>query len=70
LTGCAHSLPPSPPPTPTPPLDSKLAADCAALVSPGELNYDAWQEWVQNTVLRSYGDCAARHHATVQAWPK
>jgi hypothetical protein len=33
-------------------------------------DYDAWQEWVQSEVLKAYGDCAARHAATVRAWPK
>jgi hypothetical protein len=33
-------------------------------------SYDLWQDWVQNDVLGKYGLCAARHAATVAAWPR
>ena len=69
LSACAVSKPLSALPT-KPLLDSKLAEDCPALVAPDVLDYDVWQTWVQDVVLRAYGDCRARHHETVKAWPK
>jgi hypothetical protein len=33
------------------------------------LDYDEWQNWVQDVLLRAYGECAARHRMTVEAWP-
>jgi len=36
---------------------------------PDELDFDAWQGWMVD-VLQGYGECAARHRATVAAWPK
>lgn len=56
-------------PSPVPPLASELAAPCVALTPPEVLDFDVWQEWM-NGVLRDYGDCAARHRATVNSWPK
>jgi hypothetical protein len=37
---------------------------------PAEADYDVWQEWMQDVVLRAYGDCASRHAATVKSWPR
>lgn len=68
LTACATS--PQPLPQQIPPLDTKLAEPCATIVAPTTLDYDLWQMWVQNDLLRAYGECAARHAATVKAWPK
>lgn len=69
LAGCASSPTPLPQPTPVPPLSSDLAADCAQLTAPTALDYDVWLDWTTQTVLPAYAECAARHHATVQAWP-
>jgi hypothetical protein len=68
LYGCAHSKPPLP--RPIPPLDQSLAQPCPSIPDPGAPSYDAWQEWIQGVVLPSYADCAARHAATVNAWPR
>lgn len=68
LSGCATSTPLSTPPT-RPPLDSALAAPCAAVDRPAADDYDAWQAWAID-LLRQYAECAARHVKTVQAWPK
>lgn len=40
----------------------------AALI-PEAADFDVWQEWVMNDLLRALGDCAARHAQTVKAWP-
>ena len=32
--------------------------------------YDGWQTYTETVVLKAYGACAARHAATVKAWPK
>lgn len=53
-----------------PQLDSSLAAPCKTLVAPQLLDFDDWQVWTQDVVLQAYGDCAARHLKTVQAWPQ
>ncbi|WP_416046732.1 hypothetical protein [Cupriavidus basilensis] len=50
--------------------DSALAAPCVVPDAPAVADYDAWQEWVMGPVLGALGDCAARHWATVEAWPK
>lgn len=70
LTACATSKQQSPQPTKPLPLDSALAAPCAVLEAPDTLDYDVWQSWLQDVVLRAYGDCAARHAKAVAAWPK
>jgi len=55
-----------------PPLDSGLATPCPELPDPPQdpADYDEWQIWLQDNVLVAYGECAARHRATVEAWPK
>lgn len=53
-----------------PPLDASLAQPCRELKEPERDDYDVWLEWIVNDVLRAYGDCASRHAATVNAWPK
>ena len=68
VSACATS--PQPSPQPMPPLDSALAQPCQQLQAPTELNFDVWQAWITDTVLKAYGECAARHAATVKAWPK
>ena len=72
LAGCAPSLPPLPPsmPQPIPPLNPELATPCEKIPNPVAASYDAWQEWMQNIVLKYYGECAARHAATVKSWPQ
>ena len=66
LTGCASSPKPSIQPT-VPPLDSSLAADCKALPTPPEGDYDELTGWMVD-VIGMYGECAARHRATVGLW--
>ena len=51
----------------TPPLDSSLTADCPQLPEPPEGDYDELTAWVVD-VIGMYGECAARHRATVKAW--
>jgi len=53
-----------------PPLASNLAEPCKILAVPESADYDQWQLWMQNIVLRAYGECAAKHRKIVQAWPK
>jgi hypothetical protein len=67
LSGCSLSQKLSERPIPL--LDASLAQPCPPLSNPGEASYDAWQDWIQSEVLKSYGECAARHAATVKAWP-
>ena len=65
LTGCASSRMPLHPQMP--PLDSSLAEDCAALPEPSDGDYDELTGWMLD-IIGMYGDCAARHRATVKAW--
>ena len=65
LTGCASSPMPSQPPIP--PLDTSLAADCKALPTPPDGDYDELTGWMVD-VVGLYGECAARHRATVVLW--
>ena len=51
-------------------LDQTLAAPCPIPSAPDKLDYDVWQLWVENELLRALGDCAIRHNKTVEAWPK
>lgn len=66
LTACASSSMPSIQPT-VPPLDSRLAADCKALPGPPDGDYDELTGWMVD-VIGLYGECAARHRATVKVW--
>ena len=66
--GCARLSRPSPPPIP--PLSPSLARPCPMLTEPPPASYDLWQDWMQSEVLKKYGLCAARHAATVAAWPQ
>src|SRR5581483_8068298 len=68
MTGCATSPPPLPQPTLIPALDPALAQPCPTIPDPPKGSYDAWQQWMQDVVLKDYGDCAARHAGTVAAW--
>lgn len=68
MSGCGLS-PTRLTPQTQPLLDSKLAEPCPALTKPASSDYDVWQAWVQDEVLREYGDCAAKHRKTVEAWP-
>lgn len=70
LAGCASSPTPLAQPTPVPPLASDLAQPCDALTAPTALDYDAWLDWITQTVLPAYAKCKTRHAATVAAWPK
>lgn len=71
LTGCGAS-PTLYVPRVVPPLDSGLAAPCEEISDPPQnpRDYDEWQIWIQDVVLVAYGVCAARHRATVEAWPE
>ncbi len=66
LTGCASSSKLSIQPT-VPPLDSSLSADCKALPEPPDGDYDELTGWMVD-VIGLYGECAARHRATVELW--
>lgn len=65
-TACASSPKPSIQPT-VPPLDTSLAADCKALPTPPDGDYDELTGWMVD-VVGLYGECAARHRATVKVW--
>lgn len=71
MSGCATS-PTQYVPRAVPPLDSGLAAPCPAIPDPPQApgSYDDWQVWLQEQVLVAYAICAARHRATVAAWPR
>src|SRR4051794_35904573 len=57
--GCSTSSKPSPRPTPPPPaLEAALAKPCEQITKPTLEDYDVWQGWMQDVVLRAYGDCA------------
>lgn len=64
-TGCASSKMQYA--QPIPPLDSSVAADCSQLPGPPDGDYDELTGWMLD-VIGLYGDCAARHRATVKAW--
>lgn len=71
MSGCATS-PTQYVPRVVPPLDSGLAAPCPVIPDPPQApaSYDDWQVWLQEHVLVAYAICAARHRATVAAWPR
>lgn len=56
--------------TPTPVLEANLSADCPPLPNPPIPFLDPERSLWAETVIAMYGDCAGRHHATVEAWPK
>lgn len=58
----------APTPLSYPPLDSRLAEDCAAVGRPTSEDFDVWEDWMVG-VLQAYGECAKRHHETVKLWP-
>lgn len=54
----------------TPPLQANLAQPCQSLLAPPQPLIDpARIEW-EAELLTAYADCAARHLATVNSWPK
>jgi hypothetical protein len=67
LTGCASSK--TQYVQQMPPLDSSLAADCKTLPEPPDGDYDELTGWMVE-VIGLYGECAARHRATVELWQK
>lgn len=69
LSACNHLTPQQPPLT-KPLLESQLAEPCKKNGLPATADYDDWQTWVETVVLPNYADCAIRHNATVDAWPK
>ncbi len=73
LAACAAFEKPSAPPmqpSKVPALDRELATPCKELTAPDALDFDVWMTWVQDEVLRAYGECAIRHRRTIDAWPK
>lgn len=57
--------------TPTVPrLAANLAAPCPPLPLPPEPLTDPDRGFWEADMIAKYGDCAARHRATVDAWPK
>lgn len=69
LTACEHSKPLLVPST-KPSLDQSLAQPCRPITLPAAADFDVWLDWVISDVLRAYGECASRHKAVVEAWPK
>lgn len=69
LTACTHSAPLLAPST-KPSLDQSLAQPCRPITLPAAADFDVWLDWVVSDVLRAYGECASRHKAVVEAWPK
>jgi hypothetical protein len=57
------------PPT-KPSLDSDLARYCPPIGEKPAGDYDDWQQWITDTLIPLYVDCAIRHNRTVDAWPK
>lgn len=71
MTAGCGLLPQPPAPSTKPLLDQALAAPCKANGLPKLANdYDSWQEWVEEVVLKNYADCALRKQGIVEAWPK
>lgn len=68
ISGCGTSKPLLTPQT-RPLLDTELAKSCEEIGKPEGADYDVWQAWTID-LLRKYGECAARHLKTVEAWPK
>lgn len=66
LAGCS----PKPPLAQMPAPPANLAAACPALESPPEPLLDPERLLWELGVLSAYGDCAARHRATVEAWKR
>ena len=68
LQGCTHLQAPSQ--RQIPPLDATLAQPCQPIPEFQGGDYDMFQAWVQDPLLRLYAECAGKHKATVEAWPK
>jgi hypothetical protein len=66
LTACASWAPRSTTALPPPP---DLAQSCPPLARPADGTAAAMLTWGTNTA-RAYNQCAARHGALVQAWPR
>jgi hypothetical protein len=67
LTACASWAPPSTTAPPPPPPD--LAQMCPPLARPADGTAAALLTWGVETA-RAYNQCAARHRALVEAWPR
>lgn len=63
----ACSTPPSTPPTPE--LQANLRQDCPPLPQRPKILIDPDRALWEATLVALYGDCAGRHHRTVEAWP-
>lgn len=55
---------------PTPELQANLAQRCPPLEQPPSPLVDPERSIWENKIISQYGDCGARHRATVDAWPK
>ena len=55
--------------TPTVQLQANLAANCPSISSPPVPLIDPPRAEWEAELLLAYGDCAARHRLTVEAWP-
>lgn len=64
----ACSTPPSFPPTPE--LQASLRQDCSPLPARPKILIDPDRALWEASLIAFYGDCAGRHHRTVEAWPK
>ncbi len=51
-------------------LDQSLAEPCHPNGKPAREDYDAWQAWMEEVVLKNYADCAIRKQGVVDAWPR
>ena len=54
----------------TPALQANLAQSCPSLPTPPAPLLDPDRSVWELAMIALYGDCAGRHRATVQAWPK
>ena len=56
--------------TPTVRLQANLAANCPPVPAPPSPLIDPPRAEWEAELLLTYGDCAARHRLTVEAWPE
>lgn len=67
LAGCQAM--PQPISAPRAPLTPELAAPCTLPAPPDLADYDVTDRWML-AVLDAWADCARRHRAVVEAWPR
>jgi len=66
LSGCSTTR--SAPPTPE--LQANLRQPCPPIAALPDPFVDPDRAIWENALISQYGDCAGRHRATVDAWPK